>query len=260
MLKKILNTFNILLLEMSIKNLIKRKVSSEQIFMISVLIVNGGNYVYNLVLARILGPSKFADVAVLITFLLTLSFIAMTFQLVTAKFSMLFSVQNFRIFVSLMYRNAIIIGVLLGLLIMIFSRELQALFNTSAAAMFVVFGIGVPLYFIMSINRGIFQGKKEFKHLSITYLTEMLSRLLVTFGFIFLFDLKAAAIIAFGIIISFGFGMLPFRYKVFRVAIKNKLQGVYRSQIKHFFLLTAFYELTQIIINNSVVRPHQIET
>ena len=113
MLKKILNTFNILLLEMSIKNLIKRKVSSEQIFMISVLIVNGGNYVYNLVLARILGPSKFADVAVLITFLLTLSFIAMTFQLVTAKFSMLFSVQNFRIFVSLMYRNAIIIGVLL---------------------------------------------------------------------------------------------------------------------------------------------------
>lgn len=253
MLKKILNTFNILLLEMSIKNLIKRKVSSEQIFMISVLIVNGGNYVYNLVLARILGPSKFADVAVLITFLLTLSFIAMTFQLVTAKFSMLFSVQNFRIFVSLMYRNAIIIGVLLGLLIMLFSRELQALFNTSAAAMFVVFGIGVPLYFIMSINRGIFQGKKEFKHLSITYLTEMLSRLLVTFGFIFLFDLKAAAIIAFGIIISFGFGMLPFRYKVFRVAIKNKLQGVYRSQIKHFFLLTAFYELTQIIINNSDV-------
>jgi O-antigen/teichoic acid export membrane protein len=238
---------------MSLNNILNRKVSSEQIFMISVFFVNGGNYVYNLVLARILGPSKFADVAVLVTFLLTLSFIAMTFQLVTAKFSMLFSVKNFSIFVSLMYRNAIIIGVSLGLLLLLFSKELQSLLNTSSASMFVVFGLGVPLYFIMSINRVIFQGKKEFKYLSITYLTEMLSRLLVTFGFIFLLGIQSAAIIALGIITSFGFGMLPFRSKVFRIAIKNKLQVVYRSQIKYFFLLTAFYELTQIIINNSDV-------
>ncbi|EAR11958.1 capsular polysaccharide biosynthesis protein [Polaribacter irgensii 23-P] len=233
--------------------IIKRKVSSEQIFMITVFVVNGGNYLYNLVLARILGPSKFADVVVLITFLLTLSFIAMTFQLVTAKFSILFSSKAFQIFVSIMYRSAMILGIFIGILIMLFSNELQELLITSSASMFVIFGIGVPLYFVMSINRGIFQGKKQFQYLSITYLTEMLSRLLITFGLVFIFDMKSAAIIAFGIVISFGFGMLPFKYKAFNIAIKLRLQRVKRSQIKHFFLLTAFYELTQIIINNSDV-------
>ena len=62
--------------------------------MLSVLVVNGGNYLYNLILGRLLGPEQFADAAVLITFLLVLSFIAMTFQLVTAKFSVLVNLQS----------------------------------------------------------------------------------------------------------------------------------------------------------------------
>ena len=75
-------------------NLINRKISPEQLFMISAVVVNGGNYLYNLLLARMLGPAQFSDAAVLITFLLTLSFIAMTFQVVTAKFSILFNVKT----------------------------------------------------------------------------------------------------------------------------------------------------------------------
>ena len=232
-------------------NLINRKISPEQLFMISVVIVNGGNYLYNLLLARILGPAQFSDAAVLITFLLTLSFIAMTFQVVTAKFTILFNVKTFNLFVSSMYKNALIIGVLLGLLIIMFSSKLQELFQTSSSLMFVVFGIGVPLYFFMSINRGIFQGKKEFKYLSITYQTEMFSRLFVTLGLILIFGTKSAVTIAFGILISFVFGMFPFRYKSFNLQKKIKISEVNKNQVKYFFLLTAFYELTQIIINNS---------
>ena len=57
-----------------------------QVFMISALIVNVGNYLYNLILGRLLGPEAFADAAILITFLLILSFVAMTLQLSVAKF------------------------------------------------------------------------------------------------------------------------------------------------------------------------------
>jgi O-antigen/teichoic acid export membrane protein len=230
---------------------IKRRVSSEQLFMISVLIVNGGNYLYNLLLGRVLGPEQFADAAVLITFLLTLSFAAMTLQLVTAKFSILFKVKTFNRFVSLMYKYALIIGISLGVLIIVFSSGLQQLFNTSSSSMFVVFGFGVPLYFFMSINRGIFQGKKEFKSLSITYQIEMLSRLFVTLGLILIFGINSPVIIAFGIIISFAFGMIPFRFKFFSIQKRIRIREVYKKQIKNFFLLTAFYELTQIVINNS---------
>ena len=35
--------------------------------MVSALFVNAGNYLYNVVLGRLLGPAQFADAAILIT-------------------------------------------------------------------------------------------------------------------------------------------------------------------------------------------------
>ena len=227
-----------------------KKISQEQLFMLSVLAVNGGNYLYNLILGRLLGPEQFADAAVLITFLLVLSFVAMTFQLVTAKFSVVFENNVFTSFISKVYKNALIVGISLGVLIIAFSNELQAVFNTSSSNMFVIFGIGVPLYFMMSVNRGVFQGKKAFKSLSITYQGEMLSRLIITLGLIFLFNIQSSVVIAIGILISFIFGLFPFKAK--HISFKKTfIDQAQNKQIRNFFILTAFYELTQIIINNS---------
>ena len=227
-----------------------KKISPEQLFMLSVLAVNGGNYLYNLILGRLLGPEQFADAAVLITFLLVLSFVAMTFQLVTAKFSVIFENNVFNAFISKVYKNAFLVGIGLGVLIIGFSQQLQVIFNTSSSSMFVIFGIGVPLYFIMSVNRGIFQGKKAFKSLSITYQGEMLSRLILTLGLIFLFNIQSSVVIAIGILISFIFGLYPFKTK--HISFKKTfINPVDSKLIRNFFILTAFYELTQIIINNS---------
>lgn len=228
-----------------------KKITQEQLFMLSVLGVNGGNYLYNLILGRILGPAQFADAAVLITFLLVLSFAAMTFQLVTAKFSVLFENEVFKSFVSKIYKNAIFVGVVMGLLIIIFADQLQNLFNTSSANMFVVFGCGVPLYFSMSVNRGVFQGKKAFKSLSITYQSEMLSRLIITLGLILIFDIQSSVVIAVGILASFVFGLIPFKFPSIIPKKALLLSKTHSKEIKSFFIITAFYELTQIIINNS---------
>ena len=69
---------------------IPRKLGPEQLFMVTILLVNGGNYLYNLILGRMLGPEAFSDAAILITLLLILSFVGMTFQIVTAKYAVLF--------------------------------------------------------------------------------------------------------------------------------------------------------------------------
>ena len=229
----------------------EKKITPEQLFMLSVLAVNGGNYLYNLILGRILGPAQFADAAVLITFLLVLSFAAMTFQLVTAKFSVLFENDIFQSFISKVYKNALAVGLAFGALIIIFAGALQNVFNTSSSNMFVVFGFGVPLYFLMSVNRGVFQGKKSFKNLSITYQTEMLSRLVITLGLILIFDIKSSVVIAVGILASFVFGLFPFKYKNLFPKKALVLSQTHSKDIRHFFIITAFYELTQIIINNS---------
>ncbi|WP_179021752.1 oligosaccharide flippase family protein [Winogradskyella forsetii] len=228
-----------------------RKLTPEQLFMLSVLVVNGGNYLYNLILGRVLGPTAFADAAVLITFLLVLSFVAMTFQLVTAKFSVLFENKVFKSFIAKVYKQAFVVGLILGVLIIAFASQLQSLFNTSSSTMFIIFGCGVPLYFLMSVNRGAFQGKKSYKSLSITYQGEMLSRLIITLGLILLFNIQSSAVIAIGIVLSFVFGLFPFKFKQIRLKKSIPLERNYNKQIKNFFLLTAFYELTQIIINNS---------
>jgi O-antigen/teichoic acid export membrane protein len=228
-----------------------KKISPEQLFMLSVLVVNGGNYLYNLILGRILGPEQFADAAVLITFLLVLSFVAMTFQLATAKFSVIFEANLFISFISKVYKNAITVGISLGALIIIFSKQLQEVFNTSTSSMFVVFGIGVPLYFLMSVNRGVFQGKKAFKALSITYQTEMLSRLLITLGLLFLFNIESSLVIAIGILISFGFGLIPFKFENLNFKTSVVIEASQTKLVRNFFIITAFYEFTQIIISNS---------
>lgn len=230
---------------------IKSNLTTAHLFMLSGILVNGGNYVYNLLLGRILGPEKFADAAVLVTFLLVLSFVAMTFQLVTAKFSVLFEARIFNAFASNMYKKSVITGLFLGFLIVLFSTELQVFFKTSSSNMFVVFGLGIPLYFIMSVNRGIFQGKQQLIALSVTYQAEMLSRLGITLALLYVLQIDPALLVSFGIIASFFCGLIPFKFRNISFQPVNVLNKTQSKLVRNFFIITAFYELTQIIINNS---------
>jgi O-antigen/teichoic acid export membrane protein len=231
--------------------LVLRRLSPEQFFMGSVLIVNIGNYLYNLFLGRLLGPEAFADAALLVTLLLVLSFVGMTFQLATAKFAVLFENRQWIAFQNNIYRYSAIFGVAMGILILFFAKDLQQVFNTQNSWMFVVFAFGIPLYFFMSVNRGKYQGKQDFNRLSITYQTEMWSRLILTITAILLLPFESSLLIALGIVVSFFFGLIPNNIKDFSFFKKVKLLPEYQKQVTRFMLLTACYELTQIIINNS---------
>ncbi|WP_299713595.1 oligosaccharide flippase family protein [uncultured Tenacibaculum sp.] len=236
---------------MKLKLLPPKSIRPEQIFMLSALFVNAGNYLYNLVVGRMLGPTAFADAAILITFLLVLSFIAMTFQLVTAKYTVIFDDEVEKSFVKYVTKRTLIAGVILGIIIVLCSKYLQQTFNTSTSLMFSVFGIGVPIYFLMSVNRGVFQGKKKFVDLSITYQGEMISRLVVTILLLyFVTNAESSVLIAIGILISLLFSLFPFTLKS-TIRTDFKLNDSQKKLVIKFFILTAFYECTQIIINNS---------
>lgn len=229
-----------------------KKLSQEQLFMFAILIVNGGNYFYNLLLGRILGPAAFSDAAILITFLLILSFIGMTFQIVTAKYAVLLENEKLHLFLQLCTKYSLIIGVLLGAAILFFSSQLQTIFKTESTKMFSIFGLGLPIYFVMSVNRGLYQGKNTLNKLSITYQSEMLSRLLVTFALILIFPLVSSSIlISIGIVVSFVLGLFPFQKSLIKKKSVSRKAILDHKSILIFFGLTAFYECTQIIINNS---------
>ncbi|OUS11100.1 sugar isomerase, partial [Nonlabens dokdonensis] len=175
----------------AIAHKIKKTFTQEQLFMLSAFVVNGGNYLYNLLLGRYLGPTQFADAAILITLLLVLSFVAMTFQLTVTKFTVELEQLQREQLIAKAYKYAISTGIVLGMATVVFAGELQAVFQTQSAGMFVAFGLAIPLYFIMSVNRGILQGDSKFGNLAMTYQLEMLCRLLLTFTFLILFDLPS---------------------------------------------------------------------
>lgn len=230
-----------------------KKVSPEQLFMGSVLLVNGGNYLYNLILGRLLGPEAYADAALLVTLLLVLSFLGMTFQLATAKFAVLFSEDQWKAFQNLMYRYAAVFGFLVGLLLVVFSTDLQVIFNTGTSWMFKTFGVAIPFYFFLSVNRGKYQGRQEFAKLSVTYQTEMWSRLLITLGLLLFVPMEPALLVAVGIALSFVFGLIPSNFQDVSIFKTKDLVQKNRRSVSDFIMLTACYELTQIIINNSDV-------
>ena len=221
---------------------------ASQVFMLSALVVNIGNYLYNLALGRLLGPGAFANAAILITFLLILSFMAMTLQLSVAKFTGSFDTEKKDAFLKYSRKWSLIIGGIVGSLIFFSSHELQSWFNTDSANMFRIFGLGVPIYFLMSVNRGFFQGEQEFIKLSITYQGEMLSRLFLTLVFILFLPFESSELVSLGILISLVPGMLPF--KRIKTKVLPMLEKAEIAHLKKFILVTAFYELTQILINN----------
>ncbi len=220
--------------------------------MFVMLVVNLGNYLYNLVLGRILGPQIFADTAIMITFLLVLSFIGMTFQIATTKFTVTLQDKEREVLIVLFNKVCIVLGGAIGLFFFIFSKNLQAIFHTQTATMFAIFGIGIPFYFLMSVKRGIQQGKSDFYNLSKSYLFEMLSRLIVTNLLLFAMPIFAVSdLVASGILVSIILGNYPYQKTNLRKYFYATKSPSWLVEVKIFFLITAFYEFTQIIINNS---------
>lgn len=235
---------------MTVLNFVAKKVAPQQLFMLSALVVNGGNYIYNLVLGRILGPEAFADAALLVTLLLALSFLGMTFQLVTAKFVAGLPSHHWDLFRNRLGTLALLVGSALGTAVFFSASFLQSLLHTESTLMFQIFGVGVPFYFVMSVNRGQYQGEESFGKLSLSYQLEMWGRLVVTLlAFVLIRD-DYGALVSFGILASLAFGLIPFKKIHFNLGKKepNVLEW---NKVKMFMLITAGYELTQIIINNS---------
>jgi O-antigen/teichoic acid export membrane protein len=58
-------------------------------------------------------------------------------------------------------------------------------------------------------------------------------------------------VVAIGIFCSFVFGLFPFKNKQFLKLKSIALPTAEKKMVKNFFIITAFYELTQIVINNS---------
>ena len=224
---------------------------------ISTLIVNAGNYLINFLLGRILGPAIFAEAHMLATGVLVISFFALGFQLAAAKYAATYEAKDQQDLLealgSYMRKNALLVGGILTFILLSGSLLLRDYLQFRSPFPLIILTVGIPIYFLMSANRGWLQGTHQFRKLAMTYLAEMAGRLGVTviviLGVIY-YDISwASEGIALGFLASFLTAWWASHLR--RPWKATALSQEQRKAILGFMLIIGSYELSQILINNS---------
>ena len=136
------------------------------------------NLIYNVVTARLLGPTGFAHATAVYTLLMLASAITLSFQVVCAKY-----VANHKtaadknaIFTALHLR-AWIAGVAIGLLLFLFNRALMRYLNLPDQVLISLLALGTAFYIPLGVRRGYIQGVHAFSSLAMNFMLEGVVRL-----------------------------------------------------------------------------------
>jgi len=219
------------------------------IFFISNFLVNAGNYGINIFLGRWLGPAEFSEVSLLVTLLLMLSFWALAFQLTSAKYVAEYLVENKQAelynFLHWFKRRSLIGGITLAILLISFSIFWKDFFQMRSSLLFIIFGVGMPFYLLLSVNRGVLQGQNNFRRLAITFQIEMWTRLILSIVLVKMgYGVNG---VAWGLTLSIfasWFISNPSKEKFITIPFSHQ-------KIIRFFFIVLIYECSQILINNT---------
>src|SRR5579862_5827590 len=120
------------------------------------------NLVYNLVTARLLGPTGFAHVTAVYTLLMLASAITLSFQVVCAKYVANHETPEDKaaIFAALHLR-AWVAGIALGLLLFVFNHVLMVYLNLPDKVLISLLALGTAFYIPLGVRRGYIRSEER---------------------------------------------------------------------------------------------------
>jgi O-antigen/teichoic acid export membrane protein len=229
--------------------------SSGLLLFASTTIVNLGNYLFNLLMGRWLGPAAFADLSLMVTLMLVITLVTATVQTVVAKLGASYAAQGADdALVGLRcwgVRWSWGLGVGLAVVLVVGAASLQRFFNTASPWPFVLLGIGIPLYFAQGVDRGVLQGRMHFGTLAMSYQAEMWVRLGVGVALVGLGLAVNGAVAA--LTLSFVATWLVARQVKKRLPASGRFSAEDRQAALAFALPVTVALFGQILINNSDV-------
>lgn len=223
----------------------------------SMTFVNIGNYLYNLILGRWLGPVRFAELSLIVTLMLVVTLVTSTFQTITAKFAAVHTANGNWVGLAglqgwLGRRAWVLGGVVMGLLVL-GAPLLSRFFHTGSIWPFVLLAVGAPIYFAQGVDRGVLQGRTRLGPLMVSYQVEMWVRLVVGVALVALGYAVNGAVL--GITLSFAATWLVARralVDVHRLPDGPMLLSPRERRLIRTFAIPVALALTgQVLINNS---------
>jgi O-antigen/teichoic acid export membrane protein len=136
------------------------------------------NLLYNVVTARLLGPTGFAHATAVYTILMLMSGITLSFQVVCAKYVAKSTSEEDRatVFASL-HQRSWIAGIAIGLLLFLVERPLAGFLNLPNPGLITLLALGTAFYIPLGVRRGYIQGIHAFGPLAINFMLEGVVRL-----------------------------------------------------------------------------------
>ncbi len=227
--------------------------SGGALLFVSATLVNLGNYIFNLLLGRWLGPAAFADLSLIVTLFLVTTFLAAGLQIPTARFVAMYTADGNTQTIANLRRWALrmagIIGVVLAVICVVGAPAWSNFFSTASAWPFVIFGLFVPFYLLQGVDRGVLQGWTRFPRLAVTYQAEMWSRLLISVLLVGIGLGVNGAVLAIGL--SFVTAWLFARRVGAQVPTAEQIAPELRREMLYFAGPVLIAQLGQILINNS---------
>ena len=161
-----------------------RVVRGSAILLLSSGLVAAINLLYNILIARMLGPASFGHASALYTLLMLMAAITFSFQIITSKFI----ARNSEILVQAqiyasMLRRAWQIGLGIAIVLAFGSAYLKSYFNLPEQRDLVLLAIATGVYIPLGVCRGRMQGCCNFRDLAINVVVEVV----VKFGAALLF-------------------------------------------------------------------------
>lgn len=161
----------------------KQLAAGGSILAIATVAANAGNYLLNVFLGRWLTPAEFADANLMVTLMLLVTAIAVSLQLLAARFAGVHQANGeptrTDALARWLVRRAGFVGVLLAAGLILPATWWQGFFNSGSAWPFVILGVGMPFYMAQAVGRGVLQGRLAFAPLAATFIVEMLCRVIV---------------------------------------------------------------------------------
>ncbi len=136
------------------------------------------NLAYNVITARLLGPTGFAHATSVYTILMLMSGITLSFQVVCAKYvAKNESTESRSMVFANLHQRSWIAGIAIGFLLFLFERPLTGYLNLPDPELISLLALGTAFYIPLGVRRGYIQGIHAFGPLAVNFMLEGLVRL-----------------------------------------------------------------------------------